>query len=185
MNYIKKFESFRSEYPDMFEPLEKEDIPEYVPGFEDGTIDPDDDEVYLDDNGKFLFSNMSDKEKYQDFLKLTRKRNIKETSDKIEINIKKLYHDFIMSIYNPNKHYKNFINNELLYKYVSDGVIDIMSDNNEQITGVIQKISYYFTDNMSLLSVKIKDSNIDIDNTLVRDVVTIDKIKSGASKYNL
>jgi len=42
MKYIKNFESIRSEYPDMFAPTKPEDEPKLVPGFEDGTIDPED-----------------------------------------------------------------------------------------------------------------------------------------------
>lgn len=185
MKYVKQFESFREEYPDMFEPLKEEDMPQSVPGFEDGTIDPDDDEVYVDEHGKPLFSEKSEKEQYEDFKKITTERNIKEYPDRIEINLKKLYHDFYMSIYNSTKHYKKFVNNLLLGSYISKGAYNIMSDDYDNIEGIITEIVYYISDYAPILNLKIKDVNIKMDNIFTHSIVTIDKIKSSASKYNL
>ena len=182
MKYIKQFEGFREEYPGMFGPVKPEDIPQTVPGFEGGTIDPEDDEVYTDPYGNIKFSDKSDKERYEDFKTITRERNIYETPDEIIINLKKLYHDFIMSIYNPNKHYMEFVNDELIGKYVCD-VKDFMKD--ENIEGVVQKIEYNFNDNFSILSFKLKNSDSNINDNVASDIITIDKLKSSSSKYNL
>lgn len=184
MKYIKTFESIREEYPGMFEPIKPEDEPQNVPGFETGTIDPEDDEVYLD-KGKPYFDEKSDKERYEDFKKITTERNIKETPETIEINLKKLYHDFIMSIYNPHKHYKQFVNNYLLNKYISKGAYDIMSDDNDNIEGLIEKIYYSFSDSSPILNLSIKNSNVKIDNLFTHNIVVIDKIKTTSYKYNI
>lgn len=187
MKFIKKFDNYsiRSEYPGMFEPIKPEDLPQTVPGFESGTIDPDDDEIYLDDDGKPLFSKKSEKEQYEDFKKITTERNIKENSEKIEINLKKLYHDFYMSIYNANKHYKKFVNDLLLGKYISKGAYDIISVNYDNIEGIITDIKIMFLDYSPAINLKIKDVDVDMDNIFTHDIVIIDKIKSTASKYNI
>ena len=78
--------------------------------------------------------------KYEDFKKITTERNIKEYPDRIEINLKKLYHDFYMSIYNSTKHYKKFVNNLLLGNYISKGAYNIMSDDYDNIEDYIKAL---------------------------------------------
>ena len=185
MKKLKNFENFREEFPHMFEPKKPEDEPQEVPGFEDGTIDPEDDEIYLDDYGKPLLSSMSEKDRYEDFKKITTERNIKEDEYTIEINLNKLYHDFIMSIFNPNKHYKEFVNKYLLGNYISKGAYDIMSENSDNIEGIVEKVGYYFSDNSPILSLKLKDVNVQMDNLFTHSVIIIDKAKSNSHKYNL
>jgi hypothetical protein len=184
MKHIKKFENYslRSEYPNMFEPIKPEDEPQSVPGFEIGTIDPEDDEVYTDPYGNIKFNEKSEKDRYEDFKRVTRERNFYETPEEIVINKKKLYHDFIMSIYNPIKHFKEFFNNEILGKYIY-GVTDFMND--IEIEGVVEKLSYIFTGNSVLISAKIQNCNKKIDETMLKETVTIDKLKSSSNKYNL
>jgi len=182
MKYIAQFDSFRDEYPGMFEPVKPEDEPQSVPGFEGGTIDPDDDEVYTDPYGNVKFNEKSEKEQYDDFKKITRERNFYETPEETMIDTTKLYHDFIMSIYSPNKHYMEFIKPEILGKYIY-GVKDFIKD--ITIEGEVEDINFYFSGNNAIISVKIKNSDSKMNDTLLVDPITIDKLKSSASKYNL
>ena len=72
MKYLKYFESIRDEYPGMFAPRKPEDMPQTVPGFEGGTIDPNDDYIYQDSETGVPNNPRTDKERYQDFLKIGR-----------------------------------------------------------------------------------------------------------------
>lgn len=186
MKYIKKFENYdlRGEYPGMFEPEKEEDLPQSVPGFESGTIDPEDDEVYH--NLHSDFNEISEKELYEKFKIVTKERNFIESSTEIKINIKKLYHDFYMSIYSPNKHYLKFLKDELMGKYISNSVIDIMGDINIKYSGVINKIKCQYVNHSALVSVKLEGvDELDIENSLCDSIITIDKMKTQTNKYNL
>jgi len=180
MKYLKKFENYdlRGEYPDMFEPRTEEDEPQIVPGFEDGTIDPDDDEVY------HISSEVSEKEQYENFKKITKERNFKETNNEIIINIHKLYHDFYMSIYNPNKHYSKFLREEIIGKYISDGVIDFMTD--IKYHGIIKGLNFQYINESALVSAELVGiDELKYENSICMNIITIDKLKTNANKFNL
>lgn len=190
MKYIKNFESMREEYPEMFSPREPEDEPQSVPGFENGTIDPEDDEVYPYDG----FSKISQKEEYKTiFLKTVKERNFEETETEIKINLHQLGHDYCMSIYGPlvDKYFIEFLNNELKGKYISKGFINIMENvtdinNFTSIEGFIEDvkggISGYCDSHVNL---KLKGIPYDRERTICQRNIVIDKIKSTASKYNI
>jgi len=164
LNFIN--EGIKDEFPGMFPP--ETYTLETVPGFESGTIDPEDDEIW-GNNEK------SEKELYQDFLKVTKERNFKETSKKITINLKRLYEDFYMSIYNPRKHFKKFLDKELINKYISSGF---------DHEGIIKKIIYVFDDYSTWLELEIE--NVEYDDTLFcENFITIDKFRTTTNKYNL
>lgn len=168
LNFIN--EGIKDEFPGMFAPDTY--TPETVPGFEGGTIDPEDDEPWI---SKWGDKEKSEKEQYQDFLKITRERNFKENSKEITINLKRLYEDFYMSIMNPRKHFKEFLDKELIGKYISSGF---------DHEGIIKKIIYVFDDYSAWLVLEIE--NIEYDDTLFcENSITIDKFKTTASKYNL
>jgi len=179
MKHLKKFDNYSlsSEYPDMFEPEKEDDIPKCVPGFDGGTIDPDDD-------GDTIYNEKSEKEQYEDFKKLVKERNFTETSTEIEINIKKLYHDFYMSIYNPNKHFKEFLYNEIIGKYLLDSVVDFMSG--QVYSGIVKKIGYQFDTYSALVAVEFENNtDLQLDNSLCSSVIIIDKLKSVTNKFNI
>lgn len=181
MKHLKTFESIRDEFPGMFEPRKPEDRPKSVPGFEGGTIDPDDDDVYGDDN-------TSDKERYKTFLKVVKERNFEETENEIKVNLKRIDQDYCMSIYNYNKHMLKFLNEELSGMYIADGLINVMNDFN--IEGIIEEIviSYHNGfDYSDLFNMRIKQARGQgtSDDWVCMETLTIDKIKSSANKYNL
>jgi len=175
MIYLKYFEdSIKDEFPGMFEPEKYE--PEVVPGFENGTIDPEDDEPW-DHNEK------SEKQLYkEDFLPLVRERNFQEDEDEIIINIKKLWEDFMMSIYAAPKHFKIFLNKELTGKYISSGFIDLLTQ--EPFEGTIEGIGYLFDGNSCFISFKLK-GHPKREDGYCEEYITIDKLKSTANNYNL
>ena len=179
---IKKFKEFenydlRGEYGDIFEPRKEADIPQSVPGFEYGTIDPDDDEDPI-------YGDKTEKEQYENFKEIIKERNFKETNDEIIINIHKLYYDFIMSIYNPNKHYSKFLREEIIGKYISDGLIDIMID--EKYSGIIKGLNFQYVNESALVSAELVGiDELKYENSMCNDIITIDKIKSNANKFNL
>jgi len=184
---IKKFKEFenydlRGEYGDIFEPMKEEDMPQDVPGFESGTIDPEDDEVYH--NLHSDFNELSEKELYEKFKIVTKERNFKETKNEIKINISKLYHDFIMSIYNPNKHYSKFLREEIIGKYISDGVIDFMTD--IKYYGIIKGLNFQYVNESALVSAELVGiDELKYENSMCNNIITIDKLKSNANKFNL
>lgn len=181
MKYIKSFESIRDEYPGMFEPRKPEDEPQSVPGFESGTIDPDDDVVYGD-----IYGAVSEAEEYKTFIKVTKERNFIETKDEIKINLKRLYHDFMMSIFNCNKHYRKFLNDELICKYVSDGFTNMFDDEKlGDYKGIIEKIYIMFDGDSAFVNFDLKGHEKSEDTTFCENIITIDKVKSMASKYNI
>ena len=181
MKHIKTFESIRDEYPEMFAPKKPEDEPQEVPGFEGGTIDPEDDDRWRD-------SKKSDKDVYQDFLKITRERNIQETEDEIIINMKRLWNDFLMTIYDSQKHYKKFLRDELVGKYISKGYINLLSGDLSkkyvEYEGIIKEIGFIF-DGESCFEEFQLEGHKRIKNGFVEDFITIDILESDASKYNL
>lgn len=182
MKYLKKFESIRDEYPDMFEPLSDEEKPEFVPGFEDGTIDPDDTEGWTDMEGYFHEPQSKD---YEKFLKITKERNFEETNTEIKINLYKLSQDFCMSIYNHHKHLYKFLNDELIGKFISDGFYNILTD--YKIKGLIEKVFITYHDDKgcyNFFNLKLKDLE-STDHTSCHNIITIDKIKTEQNKYNL
>lgn len=184
MKHLKNFENYdlRGEYGDIFEPRKEEDMPQSVPGFETGTIDPEDGEVYhhLDSN----FSEISEKEQYENFKEVTKERNFIETKDEIKINISKLYHDFYMSIYNPNKHYSKFLRDEIMGKFVSDGVIDFMTD--IKYYGVIKGLKFQYVNESALVSAELEGiEDLKYENSMLSNIITIDKLKTKTSKFNL
>jgi hypothetical protein len=177
MKYLKYFESIRDEYADMFAPRKPEDEPQPVPGFESGTIDPNDGEIWGDNK-------ISEKEMYQEFLKITRERNFKETEDEIIINMKRLWEDFLMTIYEQQSHYKKFLRDELVGKYVSKGYRDYLRSNEEEYEGIIKEIGFLFDGDSCFVELQLKEHE-KIKNGFVEDFITIDKMKTTASKYNL
>ena len=168
---------FRSEYPDMFEPRKPEDEPQYVPGFESGTIDPEDDDAYENHD--------SDKERYETiFLKLVKERNFVETPTEIKINLRQLAQDYCMSIYHATKNLRKFLKDELIGKYVSHGFVDIMKDND--VKGIIEDIVFVNIDSECDVIINLKLKNISkSENTACHNIITIDKKKSIEGKYNL
>jgi len=172
------FESIKDEFPGMFAPEKEEDKPQVVPGFEDGTIDPDDTEPW--EFGGKIYN--ADSDKYEKFIKITKERNFKETPTKLIINLKRLYHDFYMSIYNPTKHFKKFIDKELIGKYISSGYNDMMDDT--IFEGIIEKVEYTFDTYSAFLELKLKNQKKP-KYAVCSEIITIDKVKSTANKYNL
>jgi len=174
---FKLFEDIRDEFPGMFEPRKVEDEPQIVPGFEGGTIDPNDDEEWNIGGKKYK----TGKESYIDFLKTTKERNFKESDKFIQINIKKLYHDFIMSIYNPKNHFTKLIDDELINKYIVNSISDY---DGGIYNGIVTDINYIFNGNSVFLEITLKDQKLP---NLVynENIITIDKVKSSANKYNL
>lgn len=176
MKYLKTFESIRDEYPGMFS--EREEI-ESVPGFENGTIDPDDDEVYPG------LGDISQAEEYKKFLKIVKERNFEETPTEIKINLNRIGQDYCMSIYNYSTHLMKFLNDELVGKYVSNGFENIMTD--ENIEGIIKNVFLTYKDSfncsnffsLSLINTPKSENNY------CKSFITIDKSKSEANKYNL
>jgi len=98
-----------------------------------------------------------------------------------------------MSIYNFPKHLRKFLENELIGKYISKGLVDVMSENvtsedNTQVQGIIRKILFYSIDNYDcsvLMNFDVYSKDHAIKNTVVLDTITIDKLKSATHKYNL
>ena len=181
MKYIKNFEGIRSEFPGMFAPLAEEDNPKNVPGFENGTIDPYDDEVYGEP-----VDEISQKEQYKTFLKLVKERNFEETEDEIKINLYKLSQDFCMTIYSFQKHLHFFLLDELKGKYISDGFYNILKDE-DNIEGIIENVySMYYDDEKCSILFNLKLKGIPtFDDTSCKNIITIDKLKSSANKYNI
>ena len=173
----------------MFEPIKPEDEPQEVPGFK-GTIDPEDDEVYHDIDP--MFDKKSEKEQYETiFLKLVKERNFVETPTEIKINLRKLAHDYCMSIYHASKHLKKFLNDELRGKYISEGFVDVMNSEPDDksagnIQGIIEKVISIIFDNRcdALINLKVKGSNINKDDTICTESI-IDKRKSMINKFSL
>jgi len=170
MKHLKYFESIRDEFPGMFEP--RKEI-KSVPGFEDGTIDPDDDYVY---------DGMSDKERYKDFLKIVKERNIQEAETETIINIKGLFEDFYMSIQHHNKHLKILLEDEILGKYISDGFINYMTNKKQQ--GIIEKIYVDSDEYTPMINFKL-NNRPHLDSTMCQNTIILDKIKTATNKYNL
>jgi hypothetical protein len=189
MKYIKNFESIRDEYPGMFSPRNPEEEPQSVPGFEDGTIDPDDNETY--DGLEDLFGEISDAESYKIFIKTTKERNFEENETEIKINLNRLGQDYCMSIYNPDKHFSKFLNDELRGKYISKGLINIMENIPDldftPIEGIIEDVKVHINggDCSSYTNLKLKGIKFDRDHTICQNIIIIDKLKSSANKYNL
>jgi hypothetical protein len=179
MKYIKNFESIRDEYSGMFH-SEPEEI-ESVPGFDDGTIDPDDNEDYEIDGIKYD----SGTKEYKKFLKIVKERNFEETPTEIKVNLNRIGQDYCMSIYNYPKHLIKFLNDELIGKYVSDGFGNIMNDDN--IEGVIKRValtyhdSFHCSNHFTLRLIDVPNS----EDNYCSSFITIDKTKSDANKYNL
>jgi len=143
---------------------------DFVPGFENGTIDPEDPD---------------EKQDYIRFLKITKERNFVESDNEIKINLKRLYNDFNMSIYMHTKHFKNFLNNELIGKYISDGFMNIMT--NEYYEGIIKKIYISYDNdfkNSVFINLALENLTFD-DDDFCKNIISINKIKSTANKYNL
>jgi len=186
MKYIKNFESLRDEYGDIFAPRDSEDEPQTVPGFELGTIDPDDHEVYDygEDSGEIR---ISEAESYKTFIKVVKERNFteNENENEIKINLTHLGNDYCMSIYNPMKHLNKLLNDELKGKYISDGFDDMMKDTN--ITGIIEEVFITYYDNMNCythFSLKLKGIKKSND-YYCKSIITIDELKTSTNKYNL
>ena len=187
MKHLKKFESIRDEYPGMFEPISEEDKPKDVPGFDGGTIDPDDDEVYGEP-----FPEISQKEQYETiFLKLIKERNFDESTSEIKINIHRLGQDYCMSIYNAPTHLKKFLNDELIGKYISGGFVDVMEDydiddTKGNVQGIIERVISVRIDSMCNASVNLKIKGYSKTSyTTCLNVITLDKEKTNMNKYNL
>ena len=191
MKYIKKYEDYGIEYefPGMFASRKPEDEPQNVPGFESGTIDPDDDEVY-DIEG---FSEMSGKEGYEKkFLKIIKERNFEETQTEIKINVHRIGQDYCMSIYQPTLHINKFLNDELKGMYITKGFINVMEkdvtdvQNYTFIEGIIEKVkvTYYNDKCDAFFNLKLKGKPYSED-TLCNNTIVIDKLKTDANKYNI
>jgi hypothetical protein len=168
------FESIRDEFPGMFAPRKEKDYPKNVPGFESGTIDPEDEVPYND--------GVSDYESYKKFLIVTRKRNMKETDTEIIINLKRLYEDFYMSIYNSREHFRTFLKKELVGKYISKGFEDIVHD--IKCEGIIDSVHIMFDDYSAFVNFTLKGQAFS-EYASCKNKIVIDKIKSEANKYNL
>lgn len=185
MKYIKNFESIRDEFPGMFEPRKKEDLPQVVPGFETGTIDPEDDEVYdFKGDGNIR---ISDAESYKKFIEVTKERNFIETNSEIKINIRRLFHDFYMSITNSRKHFIKFINKELIGKYISNGFYFdniVSNDSKLNLQGIIEKVYIMFDDDLAFINLKLRNQDFS-DYNGCENIIILDKKKSTADKYNL
>lgn len=176
---FKIFEGIRDEYPGIFEPKKPDDEPQVVPGFELGAIDPDDDEPYTFAGDGHI--QKSDAESYKKFLKITKERNYEEDDKHVTINIKRLYQDFYMSIYNPKKYFKKFVDSELMGKYIFNSISDY---DNEIYNGTISNIEYVFDGYSAFLEFKLKE--IDLPNLVYnKDYINIDKLKTTASEFNI
>ena len=192
MKYIKTFEDMESEYSGMFAPKKPEDEPQQVPGFELGTIDPEDDEVYDfgENSGEIK---ISEAESYKTFLKIVKERNFEETKTEIKINLHKLGQDYCMSIYNPSPHLTDFLNDELNGKYICKGFINMMEDvdvtdddNFTYIKGVIERVNLYYYNNQCDAIFNLKLEGIPFStNTMCNNIITIDKLKSEVNKFNI
>jgi len=192
MKYIKKFENYiQNDFEGMFAPKAPEDEAQSVPGFELGTIDPDDDEIFDfgENSGEIK---ISEAESYKTFLKVVKERNFEETEDEIKINVHKLGQDYCMSIYSPTKHINKFLNDELKGMYISKGLYDIMEKNVEDVNnftpieGIIESIKVHYYNNQcdAFFNLKLKGSPYSED-TMCNNIIIIDKLKSEANKYNL
>jgi len=166
--------SIRDEFPGMFEPRTAWDIPESVPGFEDGTIDPEDDDIH---NGK------SDKERFQEFLKVVKERNIKENENEIFINLTNLWQDFNITIFDARKYFREFLSKELIGKYITHGFKNI-EEQEEHYQGTIKEIVILFDGENAYIDLALKEIDCS-DLNFCEDVITIDKTKTAANKYNL
>ena len=182
MKFIKTFEdSFRDEYPGMFAPEKEEDKPQLVPGFESGTINPEDTKPW-EFNGVVY---EPESYKYKEFLKIVKERNFQDTKDEIIIDLKRLSQDYCMSIYNWTKHIREFLKDELVGKYISKGFKNILTD--ENIEGIVDDVIFFYVsshDCMAFFNLKIKNRKLD-DNESCDNLIVIDKIKSLTNKYNL
>jgi len=177
---FKLFESIRDEYADMFAPRKPEDMPQSIPEFQDGTIDPDDDEPWSEIHMK---NKTNDKIIYEkEFLPLTKKRNFEETEDEIIINMTRLWHDFYMSIYGAKDHYMEFVRNELLGKYISKGYRNILTD--EHYEGIINRIVFNFDGDSCFEEFQLNGQSW-IENGFCEEFITIDILKTDANKYNV
>jgi len=185
---FKTFESIRDEYADMFVPRKPEDEPQEVPGFEGGTIDPNDNEIWLDYETGVPNNTKSDKDRYKDFLKITKERNFQETDDEIIINMKRLWEDFLMTIYEKQEHYKKFLRDELVGKYISKGYKDLLNGNLSkkyvEYKGIIKEIGFTFDGDDCYVEFQLKGHK-KIKNGFVGDFITIDKLETDANKYNV
>lgn len=185
MKYIKTYESLREEYPDFYPPLKPEDLPKSVPGFESGTIDPEDTDPWKFNDE----THEAESERYKDFLKIVKERNFIDTGDEIIINLKGISQDYCMSIHNFPKHLKKFLEDELIDKYISEGLIDLMSDNYTQVQGIIKKILLHFIDShdcSATIDFKVyPKQHHTANNTVALNTIKIDKLKSNVNKYNL
>lgn len=194
MKYLKTFESIREEYPDFYPPTKPEDEPQDVPGFEDGTIDPEDEDTYAFDFDKGVeTTQISESERYKKFLIIVKERNFTETQDEIIVNLRGIAHDYCMSIYNFPKHMKAFLKTELIGKYIFDGFVDVMSEINdkgeieEKLKGIIENVYIFNVDShncSALINFKLEDEKPS-NNTVALDTIKLDKLKSTANKYNL
>jgi hypothetical protein len=178
MKYLKKFENLREEFP--IEPRKPEDEPQLVPGFESGTIDPEDDASW----NFYGVEYESGVEMYKKFLKIVKERNFKENKDEIIIDLRGIGYDYCMSIYQANKHMVDFLNNELKGKYISKGFKNIMTEKTSE--GIIEEVILFYSsgDCSTIFNLKLKNEKYDKDYMCERFII-IDKIKSNANKYNL
>jgi len=187
MKYLKTYDNLSEEFP--IEPRKPEDEPQSVPGFELGTIDPDDDEIY-DFGENFGEIKISEAESYKTFLKVVKERNFKEDKDFITINMSRIGEDYCMSIYNFNKHLKKFLNEELKGKYVSNGFRHIIQD--KEYEGIIDNVVLVYVDGFKcsvLFSLKLEGVEYD-DDFCCDKFITIDKFKSSdvwkdSNKFNI
>ena len=178
MRYIKTFESIRSANPDMFPPNKPEDEPQVVPGFEDGTIDPADTKPWSFAGTDYE----AESERYKVFLKVVKERNFTETQTEIVINLLGITHDYCMSISEFPIHMRNFLESELIGKYISDGFVDVMStdifdENYNRIEGIIEEVFIYNVsshDCSALINFGLKDIKHSY-NTVALNIIKIDK----------
>jgi len=194
MKYLKYFESelsdIRSEYK-----YSKKSSPEYLPGVNGGTIDPEDDEPW--ERGDII---ESDKKTYEKFLIAAKKVFFKETHDEIIIDLENLDGTFCISVSNYPKHIVKFLNDELAGKYIVDGFIDFwdtsetpfpdMSTGGDDVNleGIIDEIYIEHADTFncnSIYNIRLKDKDTNSNHTLCRNKLKIDKLKSEVNKYNL
>lgn len=182
MRHLKKFEdSFYDEFPFVERPAS----PDSVPGFEDGTIDPYDDEEYEILGKKYK----SGKQEYEKFLKIIKQRNFQETKEYITINIEGIVNDYCMSIYNYKEHIMKFLKEELIGKYIIEGFKNILTD--ETYQGIIEDVICLYINDFDcsmFFSLELKNQNIG--NSYGLDIscnstIKIDKMKTDSNKYNL
>ena len=165
---FKIFDNLRSEYPEILPPYKEEDYPKPVPGFEGGTINPRDPE---------------EKDECEKFFKIAKERNFIETENEIKINVRKLFEDFYMTIYDAKHYYEKFLKKELIGKYISDGFENITNEK-EKYEGIIKRITFYYDDWSVFLNLELEGKKYN-ELGYCKNIITIDKLKSVATKYNL